>query len=47
MFHGNDAEEMYAAMEQFLADHAIFAGATVTVRQGTKLRELVVPQIVN
>lgn len=47
IFHGQNAEEMFGAMEQFLSDHSIFAGATVSIRQGTALRQLVVPQTLN
>jgi tetratricopeptide (TPR) repeat protein len=47
MFHGGDAEEMYRAMELLLKDHAIFAGAAVTIRQGSNLRVVMIPQTVN
>jgi hypothetical protein len=38
---------MFVAMEQFLADHLIFAGAVVTIRQGKSVRQVVIPNIVN
>jgi tetratricopeptide (TPR) repeat protein len=47
IFHGPDAQQMFSAIQQFLSDHLIFAGATVAIRQGTQLRSIVVPQIVN
>jgi hypothetical protein len=47
IFHGPNAEEMFGAMQQFLSDHLIFAGATVTVRQETELRSIVVSPVVN
>lgn len=47
IFYGPDAEAMYKAMEQFLLDHLIFAGAVVTIRQGSNIRRQVVPGTVN
>jgi len=47
LFHGQDGDAMFAAMEQFLADHLIFAGSTVSIHQGTQLRQLVLTQTVN
>lgn len=47
MFYGEEAEAMFEAMDQFLNDHLICAGAVVAIRQGSKLREVVIPQAVN
>ena len=47
IFYGEDAQTMYEAMEQFLSDHLIFAGAVVSIRQGKKVRQVVIPTIVN
>jgi hypothetical protein len=38
---------MFKAMEQFLADHLIFAGAVVSIRQGQSVRQVVIPSMVN
>lgn len=46
-FHGDDGETMFAAMEQYLADHAVCAGAVITIRQGQTVRQLVIPQLTN
>lgn len=46
-FYGADADAIYQGMEQYLSDHAVCAGAVVAIRQGTKLREVVVPQVTN
>ena len=46
-FHGADAEAIFQAMEGFLKDHLICAGATVAIRQRDMLREVVIPQTVN
>ncbi|MGA2218899.1 MAG: tetratricopeptide repeat protein [Terracidiphilus sp.] len=46
ILYGEDAQAMFAAMEQFLSDHLIFAGAVVSIRQGKKVRQIVVPSIV-
>ena len=46
-FYGAEADAIYDAMEQYLTDHAVCAGAVVTIRQGTKLRQAVVPQVTN
>jgi tetratricopeptide (TPR) repeat protein len=46
-FHGEDSEAMFAAMEQYLSDHAVCAGAVITIRQGQRVRELVIPQLTN
>lgn len=47
LFHGEDAEAMFAAVEQYLADHCIFEGATVSIRQGKTTRQVVIAQMVN
>lgn len=47
LFYGEDGETLFQSIEQFLLDHLIFAGATVTIRQGTSARETVIPQPVN
>lgn len=47
MFYGADAEEMFKVMEQFLLDHCICSGATIAIRQGAKLREVIIPQTLN
>ncbi|HEV2133304.1 MAG TPA: tetratricopeptide repeat protein [Terracidiphilus sp.] len=47
LFHGEDAEAMFAAMEQYLGDHCIFEGATVSIRQGKTTRQVVIAQRVN
>ncbi len=44
MFYGNDAAELYAAMEPILASERICEGATVTIRQAKEVRELVLPR---
>ena len=46
-FHGEDSEAMFAAMEQYLSDHAVCAGAVITIRQGQRVREMVIPQLTN
>jgi hypothetical protein len=46
-FYGADAEAIFQAMEKFLKDHLICAGATVGIRQAGKMREVVIPQPVN
>jgi tetratricopeptide (TPR) repeat protein len=47
MFYGEDAEGMFKVMEQFLLDHCICSGAVVAIRQGAKLREVIIPQTLN
>ena len=47
LFHGEDAEALFAAMGQFLGDHRLFEGAIVTVRQGKTVRQVVIAQRVN
>jgi hypothetical protein len=46
-FYGADAEAIFQAMEGFLKDHLICAGATVAIRQRDMLREVVISQTVN
>jgi hypothetical protein len=46
-FYGADAEAIFQAMEEFLKDHLICAGATVAIRQCGMMREVVIPQAVN
>jgi len=43
MFYGDNAELLYSAIEPALADEPICAGATVTIRQGKDVREVVAP----
>jgi len=43
MFYGEDSESLYQSMESILAQEPICEGATVTIRQGKDLREVVVP----
>lgn len=47
LYHGENAEAMHQAMAQFLEDHNIFEGATVSIRQGQTLRQEIVAQRVN
>jgi tetratricopeptide (TPR) repeat protein len=47
ILYGKNAQAMFEAMEQFLSDHLIFAGAVVSIRQGPSVRQVVVPAIVN
>lgn len=47
MFYGPDAEAMFEVMEQYLRDHLICAGAIVAVRQGSRVREVAIPQALN
>jgi tetratricopeptide (TPR) repeat protein len=47
ILYGENAQAMFEAMEQFLSDHLIFAGAVVSIRQGKNVRQVVVPSIVN
>jgi tetratricopeptide (TPR) repeat protein len=47
MLYGEDAQVMFRAMEQFLSDHLIFAGAVVSIRQGKTVKQVVIPTIVN
>jgi tetratricopeptide (TPR) repeat protein len=43
-FYGADAEATFQAMDEFLKDHLICAGATVAIRQRGMMREVVIPQ---
>lgn len=47
ILYGENAQAMFDAMEQFLSDHLIFAGAVVSIRQGKSVRQIVIPTIVN
>lgn len=47
MFYGPDAEVLFEAMEQYLRDHLTCAGAIAAIRQGGKVREVVIPQVLN
>ena len=47
IFYGGDAQAMFVAIEQFLSDHLIFAGAVVSIRQGKNIRQIVIPAPLN
>jgi len=47
IFYGENAQAMFEAIEQFLADHLIFAGAVVSIRQGQSVRQVVIPTTLN
>lgn len=47
IFYGECAQAMFEAMEQFLSDHLIFAGAVVSIRQGQHVRQIVIPTVLN
>ncbi len=47
ILYGPDAEALFLAVERFLLDHSICDGAVVTIRQGTQLREVVLPCTLN
>jgi hypothetical protein len=47
VIYGENAQAMFDAMEQFLSDHLIFAGAVVSIRQGKNVRQVVISAIVN
>lgn len=47
IFYGENGQAIFEAMEQFLSDHLIFAGAVVSIRQGKNVRQVVIPTIVN
>jgi tetratricopeptide (TPR) repeat protein len=47
ILYGENAQAMFEAMEQFLSDHLIFAGAVVSIRQGKNVRQVVIRSIVN
>jgi hypothetical protein len=43
MFYGKDGEAVFCAIEPALASEPMCQGATVTVRQGEKQREVFLP----
>jgi tetratricopeptide (TPR) repeat protein len=43
MFYGEDAEALYRALELVLASEPICEGASITIRQGKEVREIVLP----
>jgi tetratricopeptide (TPR) repeat protein len=47
ILYGENAQAMFDAMEQYLSDHLIFAGAVVSIRQGKNVTQVVIPSIVN
>jgi tetratricopeptide (TPR) repeat protein len=47
VFYGENGQAMFEAIEQFLTDHLIFAGAVVSIRQGQNVRQLVIPTLTN
>jgi tetratricopeptide (TPR) repeat protein len=47
VLYGENAEAMFKAMEQYLTDHLIFAGAVVSVRQGKDVRKIVITSAIN
>ena len=47
ILYGENAQAMFEAMEQFLSDHLIFAGAIVSIRQAKDVRQVVIPSVVN
>jgi tetratricopeptide (TPR) repeat protein len=47
IFYGENGQAMYEAMEQFMSDHLIFAGAVVSIRQGKSVRQVVIPTVLN
>jgi tetratricopeptide (TPR) repeat protein len=47
IFYGENGEKIFEAMEQFLSDRLIFAGAIVSIRQGKGVRQTVIPGSVN
>ena len=47
MLYGPDAEELFRVVERFLLDHAMCDGAVVTIRQGSNLRQVVLPCALN
>jgi len=44
MFYGEDAEALYQALRPALDDYLIAEGARIAIRQGTQLREVVLPR---
>jgi Tfp pilus assembly protein PilF len=47
IFYGENGKAMFDALRQFLADHLIFAGAVVSIRQGQNVNQVVIPSLVN
>jgi tetratricopeptide (TPR) repeat protein len=47
LFYGESAQVMFEAMERFLSDHLIFAGAVVSIRQGKNVKQVVIPAVLN
>jgi hypothetical protein len=47
ILYGENAQAMFEAIEQFLSDHLIFAGAVVSIRQGQDVGQVVMPSVVN
>jgi tetratricopeptide (TPR) repeat protein len=44
MFYGEDAEALYRTLRPVLDDYLIAEGARIAIRQGTQLREVVLPR---
>lgn len=47
ILYGPDAEALFRAVEPFLLDHSICDGSVVTIRQGSQLREVMLPSVLN
>jgi tetratricopeptide (TPR) repeat protein len=47
ILYGENAQAMFEAMERFLSDHLICAGAVVSIRQGKSVKQVVIPALVN
>lgn len=47
IFYGDHGEAMFEAIEEFLSDHLLFAGAVVSIRQGQNVRRVVIPARLN
>lgn len=47
IFYGENGQAIFEAIEQFLSDHLIFAGAIVSIRQGKDVRQTVIPGSLN
>jgi hypothetical protein len=43
MFYGEDANALFRALQPVLTRNRICEGASVTVRQGKEIREIVMP----
>jgi hypothetical protein len=43
IFYGEDAEKLYRTLESSLQGEKTCAGARVTIRQGGKIREVILP----